>query len=197
VASKTPTQRKLVLSMQCLRFFFGESVVVALAMSLAGCGTDWKQTGSEYAGRNCSSDSACGTDGTCSGEPNGVCIVRAFAACSTDGSQAECPAGSRCWDTLSGDSYCWADCDVTCDTNGECDSFQSCVHKSSSSSGGSSGSGVGTSCSCYCSCSSCSFSMNRTCSPASSSCGSCASACASSCSSNSCGSSYGSSGSCS
>jgi hypothetical protein len=79
-------------------------------------------------GDACSCDSECpsvgGQAGLC---VFGVCMIEASATCSAGGSQAECPAGSRCWGlTNYSGSICWPDCaSYTCD--GTCDSDGSCL----------------------------------------------------------------------
>lgn len=78
--------------------------------------------------------SGCNCDADCAGggaHPAvcvfGICMQRASADCSAGGSQAECPAGSRCWGLTDVEgSFCWPDCDAhACD--GTCDADGSCV----------------------------------------------------------------------
>jgi hypothetical protein len=78
-------------------------------------------------GGACSCDADCDADaghaGIC---VFGVCMSRASADCSAAGSQAECGAGSRCWNLTGFDgSICWPDCAAhacsgTCDGDGSC-----------------------------------------------------------------------------
>ena len=164
---------------------------LSLSLSLATCGGD------SVAGRNCAQDTDCGEGGHCVGDPDGVCSVPASAPCSAYGSRAECPGGSRCWKTVGGEYYCFADCNATCGGNGGCDSDGVCVPMSSLPEGGGGG-GTGTSCSCHCRCSSCTGDTTVTCSSPSTQCGSCAVVCRQTCATSSgCGSYLSSSGSCS
>ncbi|MGE0548177.1 MAG: hypothetical protein AB7R00_14020 [Kofleriaceae bacterium] len=85
-------------------------------------------------GGACSCDADCASDaghaGVC---VYGVCMTKASAACATPGSQAECGAGSRCWNLQGWDGgpLCWPDCNAhTC--SGVCDGDGSCIPKQDS-----------------------------------------------------------------
>lgn len=158
----------------------------AFSACASDAGDDEDEGGSRV-GRNCAADADCGPAGHCLGEPKGICSVPASGPC-TDGSSAECPAGARCYRTNGGEYYCWADCSVTCDTNGECDSFGDCGPIEPK----------GTMCSCSCRCTGCTASSTVTCSQPSPACSSCSAVCSDVCSSDAlCGGYVSGSGSCS
>jgi hypothetical protein len=121
-------------------------------------------------GRNCTADSECGPEGHCVGDPKGICSVPAEGAC-TNGSREQCPDDSICWKTNGGEHYCWADCNVTCGSNGECDEDDLCVPIEPK----------GTHCECSCSCRSCSATAEVTCGVPSTQCGSCEDVCYDTC----------------
>jgi hypothetical protein len=145
---------------------------LSITLSLAACGGD-----ESIAGQNCVADTDCGVAGHCVGAPHGVCSVpSSTGACSANGSRAECPGGSRCWKTLGGEYYCFADCNATCGGNGGCDSDGVCVPMSELPANGS-----GTSCSCVCRCSGYTADVDRTCSGGGSACASCSVVCEDTC----------------
>jgi hypothetical protein len=83
--------------------------------------------------------SGCTCDRDCAGTAanpgvcmHGVCMQVATGPCSGSGSQAECPAGSRCWAAGGSDLYvCWPDCDAHPSCAGSCDTDGSCSYTTS------------------------------------------------------------------
>jgi hypothetical protein len=145
-----------------LTFLVSLSLLFASPLGVAGCGADpapadldgggggggdpdGQPPSTQDPGGACDCDADCksvdGHDGIC---VFGVCMTRASGACSSAGSQAECPAGSRCWGLQGVDgSICWPDCSAhgcagTCDNDGSCapDASSDCRY----------------SCSTYCAC---------------------------------------------
>ena len=96
----------------------------------AACVTDDGPPAADGApGRSCNCDADCaasegGHEGVC---VFGVCMHVASGECSAEGSQAECPAGSRCWLLgAEGDAVCWPDC-ASNECSGVCDGDGACV----------------------------------------------------------------------
>lgn len=107
-------------------------------------------------GGACSCDDDCAADaghaGVC---VFGVCMTRASATCASAGSQAECGAGSRCWNLTGFDgSLCWPDCAAHA-CAGACDDDGSCAPAS--------GNDCDATCGSACSCSATSCGTGKTC----------------------------------
>ena len=80
------------------------------------------------AGTACSCDTDCGGSAVHPGACiYGVCMLGASSTCTSAGSQAECPAGFRCWNVSAvSESVCWPDC-ASHSCEGLCDADDSCV----------------------------------------------------------------------